>query len=138
MMQDLKIDYTLFFKQLENLQPSVDLSSHFAEVFYQPLSKEEFIIFENFIESYQKRLEKNTISPAESASLMQKNNPKFILRNYLLFQCIEELNEGKKELFLKLQKALQNPYDEIFPEFSKKRPVIYDGQAGCSTLSCSS
>ena len=137
-MQDLKIDYTLFFKQLENLQPSTDLRSHFAAVFYQPLSTEDLIIFENFIESYRKRLEKNTFSKAESVSLMQKNNPKFILRNYLLFQCIEELNEGKKDLFLKLQKALENPYDEIFPEFSKKRPAIYDGQAGCSTLSCSS
>jgi uncharacterized protein YdiU (UPF0061 family) len=137
-MQDLKIDYTLFFKQLENLQPSIDLGLHFAEIFYQPLSKAESVIFENFIASYRKRVEKNTVSRAESLGLMKKNNPKFILRNYLLFQCIAELNEGKKELFLKLQKALENPYEEIFPEFSQKRPAIYDGQAGCSTLSCSS
>ena len=69
---------------------------------------------------------------------MKKSNPKFILRNYLLFQAIEELNEGKKDLFEKLQLALENPYEELIPEFSAKRPPIYDGQTGCSTLSCSS
>ena len=38
----------------------------------------------------------------------------------------------------KLLKALENPYEEFFPEFSVKRPDGFDGVAGCSMLSCSS
>ena len=96
-MEDLKIDYTLFFNKLETL-------------------KEE----------------------TESKQLMQQNNPKFVLRNYLLFECINEINDGKTDLLNKLLTALENPYTEIYPEFSQKRPPIYDGQTGSSTLSCSS
>ena len=69
---------------------------------------------------------------------MQKNNPKFVLRNYLLFNCIEDLENDNKELFNKLLISLENPYEEKFPEFSKKRPDEFDGTVGCSMLSCSS
>ena len=95
-------------------------------------------MLEVLIKNYQTRLEKNTISREESLELMQKTNPKFILRNYILFECIEELKMGKKDLLNKILVALENPYEEIYPEFSKKRPFKYDGQTGCSTLSCSS
>lgn len=136
--EDLGIDYTLFFNHLQTLLDDTDLKEHFNNVFYKSISEEEFSTFENFISEYKIRLGKNKISHSESLDLMKKSNPKFILRNYLLFQAIEELNEGKKDLFEKLQLALQNPYEELFPEFSAKRPPIYDGQTGCSTLSCSS
>lgn len=137
-MEDLKIDYTLFFNRLEKMKENTDLKLHFKDIFYHELSEKQFSDFENLIEKYRNRLEKNTISKNESLDLMKKSNPKFILRNYLLFECIEELNNGKKELFNKILSALENPYEEIFPEFSVKRPSKYDEQTGCSTLSCSS
>lgn len=137
-MEDLKIDYTLFFNKLENTDENSDLKHLFAEVFYEHVSEENFLKFENFIKMYLERLDKNTISRAESLALMQKSNPKFILRNYILFECINEVKEGKKDLLNKILTALENPYKELFPEFSKKRPSMYNGQSGCSTLSCSS
>lgn len=136
--EDLQIDYTLFFNQLETLSEAKDLKTHCKEIFYKTITDEEFLNFEKFISDYKVRLEKNKIPGSANLELMKKSNPKFILRNYLLFQAIEELNEGKKDLFEKLQLALKNPYEELFPEFSEKRPPIYDGQTGCSTLSCSS
>lgn len=69
---------------------------------------------------------------------MQKANPKFILRNYLLFQCIEETDQGDFTLLNKLLKALENPYEELYPSFPVKRPDWAGDQPGCSTLSCSS
>ncbi|KEY18005.1 protein adenylyltransferase SelO [Kaistella antarctica] len=138
LMQDLKIDYTLFFKQLESYSESVDYKIHFKEVFYTRISEEQFLQLREFLQSYKERLTKNTISKEDSVRLMKKTNPKFILRNYLLFECSNELNEGKKDLLNKLVIALENPYEEIYPDFSVKRPIEYDGQTGCSTLSCSS
>lgn len=138
LMQDLEIDYTLFFKQLETYSETIDFKVHFKDVFYSKITDKQFEKLKDFLSLYQNRLEKNTISRADSLNLMKTTNPKFILRNYLLFECINELNEGKKDLLNKLLTALENPYEEIYPEFSIKRPNEYDGQTGCSTLSCSS
>ena len=128
----------MFFNRLEELKEDSDLRIHFQDACYNPILEGQFLQLENFIKNYKTRLKKNVISKTESLELMKKTNPKFILRNYILFECIAELNEGKKDLFNKILQALENPYEEIFPEFSKKRPSIYDGQSGSSTLSCSS
>lgn len=138
LMQDLEIDYTLFFKQLETSSENTDFKVHFKEVFYSRTTEEQFEKLKDFLNLYYRRLDKNKTSKKESLNLMKKTNPKFILRNYLLFECINELNEGKKDLLDKIIIALENPYEEIYPEFSLKRPTQYDGQTGCSTLSCSS
>ncbi|QDP85284.1 YdiU family protein [Chryseobacterium sp. SNU WT5] len=138
LMQDLEVDYTLFFKQLETYSQSPDVKIHFEEVFYSRPTEEQLQRLKEFLTLYQTRLEKNKRSEADSIKLMKETNPKFILRNYLLFECINELNEGKKELLNKLLEALEHPYEEIYPEFSVKRPSKFDGETGCSTLSCSS
>lgn len=138
LMEDLKIDYTLFFNQLESFEKNADAQLHFEKVFYAPISSEQLLQLEDFLKTYEQRLKLNSISKEESLVLMKKSNPKFILRNYLLFECIAELEDGKKDLFEKLTTALENPYEELFPEFSQKRPLIYNNQSGCSTLSCSS
>ncbi|MCX8522503.1 YdiU family protein [Chryseobacterium formosus] len=138
LMQELEFDYTLFFNQLEKINNNSNLENLFSKVSYGNLDEVKLQKLQHFIKIYQLRLTENTISKEESLDLMRKNNPKFILRNYLLFECIEELNIGKTEMLGKLIKALKNPYEEIFPEFSAKRPSGYDDVSGCSMLSCSS
>ena len=68
---------------------------------------------------------------------MKQANPKFILRNYLLHQAIEELEQGRDTLFRKLEQELKTPYDET-TEFFARRPDWATNKAGCSMLSCSS
>ena len=138
LMHDLHFDYTLFFTELEKWNEESKTSDFFNKVSYSTLTSENENKFVEFIKNYQNRLLKNTISREESLVLMKENNPKFILRNYLLFECIEELEHNKTELLEKIIKALENPYQEIFPEFSQKRPDKFDGTIGCSMLSCSS
>nr|WP_315031880.1 YdiU family protein [uncultured Chryseobacterium sp.] len=138
LMQELQLDYTLFFNQLEKVTSEIDLQEHFKNVSYTSLNEEKLKKLQDFIKSYESRMRLNSISKEESLDLMQKTNPKFILRNYLLYECIEEINIGKKDLFEKLIQALEHPYQSLFPEFSTKRPPNYDDIAGCSTLSCSS
>lgn len=138
LMEDLEIDYTLFFNRLEKLDTGSDLRELFRDICYRQITDSEFENIEIFAKNYLARLEKNTISKVESLVLMQKSNPKFVLRNYILFECIAEINEGKKDKLEKILRALENPYEELYPEFSHKRPAIYDDQTGCSTLSCSS
>ncbi|MBD3905031.1 YdiU family protein [Chryseobacterium sp. Ch-15] len=138
LMQDLQFDYTLFFNLLEKLESISDIKTNFQKISYIPLDDSKIKKIEDFIQTYIQRLKTNTISKEESLDLMKKTNPKFLLRNYLLFECIEEINNGKTEILKKLTKAIENPYEEIFPEFSVKRPIGYDDISGCSMLSCSS
>lgn len=138
LMQDLELDYTLFFNFIENEIDTENLKTDFEKISYLNLEDNQLLKIKDFIKLYKTRLEKNKISREESCDLMKKYNPKFILRNYLLYDCIQELEIGKTEILEKLTKALENPYEEIFSEFSKKRPSKYDDITGCSTLSCSS
>ncbi len=138
LMQELQLDYTLFFSQLEKMTADTNMRDHFKDVSYITLNEEMLAKLNHFIKNYEARLDLNSISREDSLAIMQKTNPKFILRNYLLYECIEEVNSNKKEMLEKLTKALQFPYQEIYPEFSVKRPSGYDDTAGCSTLSCSS
>ncbi|WP_404984405.1 YdiU family protein [Chryseobacterium sp. M5] len=138
LMQELQLDYTLFFNLLEKLDSISDIKTDFQMISYGFLDDAKIKKLDDFLQNYSFRLKTNTISKEESLDLMKKANPKFLLRNYLLFECIEEINNGKTEILQKLTKALENPYEEIFPEFSVKRPTGYDDISGCSMLSCSS
>ena len=137
LMQDLNLDYTLFFQSLEKVVLDIKIDD-FSNSFYRKLSEIELSRLSNFIEKYQKRKHRNKISEQESLELMSKTNPKFILRNYLLFEAIQEAENGNYDLFFKLKEALHNPYENRFPEFNQKRPSKYDNHTGCSQLSRSS
>ena len=137
LMQDLNLDYTLFFQSLE--KPVLDIKiDDFSNSFYRKLSESELSRLSNFIKKYQKRKHRNKISEQESLELMSKTNPKFILRNYLLFEAIQDAEQDNYERFFELKEALENPYENRFPQFNQKRPSKYDNQTGCSQLSCSS
>ena len=95
------------------------------------------IVLIDALDEYQGRADSNTIDDILN-KLFELNNPKFILRNYLLFQCIEEMNKGNDEMFNKLWRAIQNPYTTVFEEFETKTPQWATQKPGCSMLSCSS
>ncbi|MHA6726573.1 protein adenylyltransferase SelO [Chryseobacterium sp. A301] len=138
LMQITRADYTLFFIKLESFEGSKEPVSFFKEVFYGTLSSTQKEEFSTFIEKYQKRKMRNLISDQQALLLMQKNNPKFTLRNYLLYECFEQLETGDRTLFEQLKSALKSPYEQLYPELSAKRPSGYEDTFGCSTLSCSS
>ena len=80
-----------------------------------------------------------SIDPEIAQDEMAKANPVFTLRNYLLFEAIAELEEGKRSLFDKLETALQDPYElSEDPKLCKNAPEWAKKTPGCSQLSCSS
>lgn len=136
----IKPDMTIFYRLLMdiNLQALNDqqIFDHFGKSFYDtPADKDAFT---SLIRGYSDRIRKNSISRETSRQKMGAANPKFILRNYLLHEAIEELENGKDGLFRKLQQAIQDPYSSEHEEFFSKRPEWATKKAGCSMLSCSS
>ena len=142
MLATIQPDMTIFYQLLIDLPYDVidkeTSVQHFAESFYQELSQEEADTFFNWIQQYAERRAKNRISREDAVTRMRQNNPRFILRNYLLHQAIEDLEKGDDELFKKLQDAMKDPYSKRHDEFFRKRPSWATQKAGCSMLSCSS
>ncbi|MFO8146171.1 MAG: protein adenylyltransferase SelO [Bacteroidota bacterium] len=138
----VKPDMTIFYQLLmdipEDLSEEKQLMEHFGECFYTEPQADLKTALLILFKTYAERRKTNKISLSESKELMRKTNPRFILRNYLLHQAIEELEQGKNELFEKLRTALKDPYSAKFDEFLKKRPNWATKKAGCSMLSCSS
>ncbi|MET1056842.1 MAG: protein adenylyltransferase SelO [Pedobacter sp.] len=138
----IKPDMTIFFQLLISLPATADngeeIVSHFQSSFYQDpdtASLDKLILS---IQSYQTRIGNNAITAADSKAIMKASNPRFILRNYLLHQAIQEMEKGENSLFLKLQQAMKTPYSADHDEFFKLRPEWAVTQPGSSTLSCSS
>lgn len=135
---DMAIFYQLLIELPTNLDNKQAIVEHFSESFYKELSEDEGDILLHVISQYITRLNSNSINREESQQKMRKANPRFILRNYLLHNAIENLQKGDSGLFLKLQQAMKEPYSNSFDEFFVKRPSWATQKAGCSMLSCSS
>ncbi|RYZ29420.1 MAG: YdiU family protein [Chitinophagaceae bacterium] len=141
MLSTIQPDMTIFYQLLIEFPAEAGkaaLVQHFAESFYNDLTEQETDQFLQWLKQYAGRKKRNAITPEESMERMQTNNPRFILRNYLLHQAIEDLEKGDDSLFVKLQQALKEPYTNKHDEFFKKRPSWATQKAGCSMLSCSS
>ena len=89
---------------------------------------------------YQKRLQKEVLSDVQRAEQMNRVNPKYVLRNYLAQQAIEQSEEGDHSLVHTLLDVMRKPFDEQSEHdaFAQKRPEWARNKPGCSTLSCSS
>ena len=142
MLAVVQPDMTIFYQLLIDL-PQVQNSKeevlkHFQNAFYEEPDENKVVLFFDWVQGYIKRRATNTINPEESVKRMQENSPRFILRNYLLHEAIEDLQQGDDKLFVKLQQALKEPYSNRHDEFFEKRPSWASQKAGCSMLSCSS
>ncbi|MDO5656632.1 MAG: YdiU family protein [Flavobacteriaceae bacterium] len=137
LMMDIRPDFTLFFVELMHW---VEDKNNFNpnNFLYQPLTPQQQVKLNHFLENYEKKRNLEQAHKRFNLEIMQKSNPKFILRNYLLFQATQEAEQGNFDLFFRLNEALKNPYSSEFPDLQQKRPDWADGVPGCSMLSCSS
>ena len=142
MLATIKPDMTIFYRLLMELPLEIEnkneMTDHFKNCFYSTPPEEQIEQLWNFIREYLIRRSKNTISPEASRQKMEKANPVFVLRNYLLHQAIEGLEKNETQLFDRLLEALKNPYSKDYIDLMQKRPEWASSKAGCSMLSCSS
>lgn len=136
-------DYTIFFRELMkiNQSQSPEEALNLLEyAFYTPDEivgdiKSEWL---SWIKSYQKRI--MDIEPIARLSLMKRNNPKYILRNYMTYEAIEKTEKGDYTMVEELYQMSKNPYadNEAYDKYYAKRPESARQKIGCSMLSCSS
>lgn len=148
-----EVDYTILYRKLADwIQLSeVDAGSLTAadtllmEVVYQDEGQEKLdghlrAEFHAWLRLYRQRVLKEDRSQVLTARQMNLQNPYFVLRNYIVQECLDAMSQEDFASLSRLQKALETPYLEtcFTSPYFKKRPTWARTRPGCSALSCSS
>ncbi len=140
-------DMTIFFRRLADFEKETDEGDQFLEdllndAFYEKETFKDEIRtdWKNWFSSYQKRLTLESLSNEERKVLMNKSNPKYVLRNYMAQLAIDAANQGDYSVIHELHELLKQPYAEQkeYEKWFAKRPEWARHKVGCSMLSCSS
>ncbi len=127
MMQGLTIDYTLFFRMLSHYDGDREALLRLG-LYHKPMN--------DWLDSYDKRLEHNSLSSTDRSEMMLRTNPKFVLKNYMLQEAIDVAQKGDYTLLNALFDIAQDPYAQ-HPEYERwaaATPEIFKNKK----LSCSS
>jgi uncharacterized protein YdiU (UPF0061 family) len=112
------------------------------DAWYQPqaVGDEVRAALQRWLRQYRAVLAERRITDEARRLVMDRTNPKFVLRNYLAQLAIDRAEQGDVSLILELQQLLKFPYDEQpgKEHLAAKRPEWARQRAGCSMLSCSS
>jgi uncharacterized protein YdiU (UPF0061 family) len=142
-MRLTEVDMTIFFRLLTKVEASTNRPLELLmDSFYKPQELEGIILerWEFWMKSYQHRLLQEDLSSQKREILMNKNNPKYVLRNYMAQLAIDKADEGEYGLIEEMYDMLKKPYDEQtnYQKWFAKRPDWARVKVGCSMLSCSS
>ncbi len=130
-MHDSKVDYTSFFRSLSSIAKNFQAA--------KIIQRNEFIDRDNidqWFTDYLARLQSEDFSDESRQELMNRINPKYILRNHLAQKAIEQAQQDDFSELEKLHQILSMPFDEqvAFTDYSKPPPLDMQRLA----VSCSS
>ncbi len=138
-------DMTIFFRQLACIEPGKmkaamnRIPEELRPAFYQPekISKNYLARLSRWFINYAKRIKRAPLTNEKRVQLMNRTNPKYILRNWLVYQAIEKAEQGDSSMVKELQTLVKKPYDEQ-PQYQKyyaRRPDWARHTPGSATLS---
>ena len=143
-------DMTIFFRNLAKVASALLQENWSAEqcrnllepAWYTPgeLGESYFQRLHDWLGRYRQRLQSDTLDMDARVLRMNQTNPKYVFRNYLAQQAIDQAEQGENGLLLELLDLLRKPYEEQpgREHFAVKRPEWARNRPGCSMLSCSS
>jgi uncharacterized protein YdiU (UPF0061 family) len=138
-------DFTIFYRQLGLVEKNMEVVKVFqliSPAFYtlENLDTSIKTQWDQWIQSYLNEIKLDPRSDAERRGVMNRINPKYVLRNYMAQLAIDAAEKEDYSLMDELYRLLKNPYSDQ-PEYEKwyaKRPDWAREKVGCSMLSCSS
>jgi uncharacterized protein YdiU (UPF0061 family) len=127
MLETLQVDYTLFLRTLSHYEHQGDRNDLLKlGLYHDPMH--------TWLDSYDNRIQH--IDKTERKKQMLANNPKYVLKNYMLQEAIDAASYGDFSVVDDLFKIAQAPFEE-HPEFerwAKATPKAFKNKK----LSCSS
>ena len=127
MLQSLHVDYTLFFRTLSYYDGDREELLKLG-LLHTPMNE--------WLDEYDEYLTDNKINQEKRHENMLEVNPKYVLKNYMLQEAIDQAEQGSFELVESLFKIAQNPYveHEGLEHWARATPDEFKNQK----LSCSS
>ncbi len=143
-----KMDHTMFYRLLAGFDVFAfqenrmdDFLERFTDCSYNSsLLTSHLENWSAFLLSYKDLLKKESSNFQKRQKIMLQANPKYIIRNWQLQECINQTSEGNLEMLHDLDEMIRNPFDENpkFEKYFQRRPDWAKKLAGYSMLSCSS
>jgi uncharacterized protein YdiU (UPF0061 family) len=137
LMSAAETDFTIFFRSLARIGATEEVSLEpLRDAFYGEADPRLL----PWLRRYQARIRTDDLGDDARRALMNRSNPKYVLRNYLAQEAIDKAEAGDPSMIGELLACLRRPYDEQpeYERFFAKRPDWARNRAGCSMLSCSS
>ncbi len=147
LLQLRETDMTLFYRHLAQLDPdgpADQLPRHLAPAYYDESALQEEELRTALLEWEQQYRTRLLLEPSADQDqrrvAMNRVNPLYVPRNYLVQQVIDDVEAGHTDSLWQLLDVLRDPYtDQPGREaWSARRPDWARYRAGCSMLSCSS
>ena len=141
LLQSAEVDMTLFYRALADVDTRATSLDPLRDAFYDPVKMlEAEPAFADWLARHAARVREEGVEPEARRLRMQAVNPKYVLRNYLAQQAIDQATQGDIGGVVELLDVMRRPCDEQpgREAFARKRPDWARERAGCSMLSCSS
>ena len=136
-----EMDMTMFYSQLLEIDSSTQ-QNEFIHILKDVSYNSEKMSdkFVNWLVEYQLLLKGSSLTSHQRRKLMQKVNPRYVLRNYMNQMAIEAAYQGDFGLVEEFFEMIKSPYtkNEKYEKWFAKRPDWAKEKIGSSMLSCSS
>lgn len=140
-MADQKADFTATFRQLSDTSLQALLKAKRKKVNHLPWALQQLVQHSHFISwlvQYARCLKLSGVSDSERRSVMQRANPRYVLRNWMAEQAISRAETNDFSMIHLLQAILRRPFEERYAAESmgySSRPPLWSRNI---TVSCSS
>jgi serine/tyrosine/threonine adenylyltransferase len=108
LLQSSRVDYTIFYRTLSGFQTGPQAENHALRDYFLDRAA-----FDAWAQRYGERLKKEASQDGERRERMNRVNPKYVLRNYLVQQAIELATEKKDYSEIeRLHALMRDPFSE--------------------------
>ncbi len=141
-LQQERFDMTLFYRALATIALEGEgIPQELVATSYAQKSLEASRpALSRWLTTYRARLRRDGEEAETRQARMNRVNPRFVPRNWLLHEAIVAAESGDLLPLKRLQRVFQSPYDEQPQEsdLARLQPPWARQQPGCAMLSCSS